>query len=171
MEFKDVIAKRQSTRAYLDKPVQEDKLNRILEAARLAPSAHNGQKWKFVVVRDPGRRQQMMKACNNQPMIGQAPVVIAAIALDPEWKMPCGVYSHPVDLGIAVEHMALAAVDEGLGACWVGAFSQDKVKEVLQIPGRYVVVGVLPIGYSNQQRAPSSRKSIEEIVCYEMFTE
>jgi nitroreductase len=104
-------------------------------------------------------------------MIGQAPVLIAAVALDPAYKMPCGVHSHTVDLGIAVEHMVLAAVDEGLGACWVGAFSQEKVKEVLQIPGKYVVVGVLPIGYANQQRAASSRKSFEEIVCYEIFKE
>jgi len=171
MEFKDIVVKRQSVRTYLDKPVGEDKLSRILESARLAPSAHNGQPWKFVVVRDSQKRQEMMQACNNQTMIGQAPVVIVAVAINTDWVMPCGLSSYPIDLAIAVEHMVLTAVEEGLGSCWVGAFSQEKVKEVLGIPDKCVVVGILPVGFSNQIRGPSPRKSLEEIICYERFTE
>jgi nitroreductase len=171
MEFMDIIARRQSVREYLDKPVPEDKLKMILESARLAPSGGNRQQWKFIVVKDAATRQKLMEAASNQPMVAQAPVIIAAVALDPVRMMMCDVPSYAVDLSIAIEHMVLAAASEGLGTCWIGAFSQDKAREALGVPSKYKVVTVLPVGYPKQIRAASPRKSFEEVFCFETFKE
>jgi len=171
MELKEAIERRQSIRAYEDKPVPEEKLKKVLEAARLAPSASNRQPWKFVVVRESKRRQELARAANGQTFVGEAPIVIAAVATRVEHIMACGVPSHPVDLAIAVDHMTLAAIDEGLGTCWIGAFSQEKVKEILRIPEKYRVVALLPLGFPREEKEMKLRKPLEEIVCYETFTE
>jgi len=97
--------------------------------------------------------------------------VIAAVATNTEHVMSCGVPSHPVDLAIAVDHMTLAAVNEGLGTCWIGAFSQEKVKKILKIPERYRVVALFPLGYPKEGKGIKVRKSLSEIVCYETFQE
>ena len=171
MEFKKVIKQRRSVRDYKDTPVPEDKLLRVLEAARLAPSGSNRQPWKFIVVRDSKTRQKLAKAAMEQTWMAKAPVIIAAVATMPELMMICDVPDYPVDLAIAVDHMTLAAADEGLGTCWIGAFSQDKVHEFLGIPKKYKVVSLLPLGFPNQPPTPKTRKSLNEIVCYEIFKE
>ena len=171
MEFKDVVVKRQSVREYTDQPVPDDRLRRVLEAARLAPSGGNRQAWKFVVVKDPGTRQKLSQACNNQAFVGQAPVVIAAVATNPERVMMCGVPSYAIDMGIAMEHVALAAADEGLGTCWIGAFSQEQVRKILGVPDKYTVAAVMPLGYPTQLRDARPRKPFEEVFCFEKFTE
>ncbi len=169
MEFKETISKRQSIREYEDKPVPQDKLNRVLEAARLAPSGSNRQPWKFIVVKDSQRRRELAQAANQQTFVGQAPVIIAAVATNPDRIMSCGIPSYAVDLAIAITQMTLAAVDEGLGTCWIGAFSQDKVRETLGVPAKYKVVTVLPVGYPKRESMTKMRKSLEEVVCYEKF--
>ncbi len=171
MELNEVMTKRQSIRQFTDQPVPEDSLNIILEAARRSQSGGNRQQWKFVVVRDAQKRHQLMEAANNQPHVGQAPVIIAAVALDPARVMLCEVPSYAIDLGIAVENMALAAVDQGLGSCWIGAFSQDKARQTLGIPDKYKVAALLPLGYPKQLRGASPRKSMSEVVCYDSFRE
>ena len=171
MEFKDIIQKRRSVREFTDEPVSDEKLRRVLEAARLAPSASNRQAWKFVVVKDTNKRKALTQAANNQAFVGQAPIIIVAVALMPERIMTCGVPSYAVDLAIAMEHIVLAAVDEGLGTCWVGAFSQENVRRILGIPDKYKVVTVMPMGYPAGKTAARPRKPIEEVVCYEKFTE
>jgi nitroreductase len=171
MELKEVIKARRSVRDYEDKPVPEDKLLRVLEAARLAPSGGNGQPWKFIVVRDSKRRQQLAKAASGQTFVAKAPVVIAAVATIPERLQQCGVPAYAVDLAIAVDHMTLAAVDEGLGTCWIGAFSQEETRDILKVPAKYQIVALLPLGYSKQPEGAKTRKSLTEIVCYETFKE
>ena len=171
MELKEVIEKRESVRAYLDKPVPEEKLRNVLEAARLAPSANNIQPIKLVVVRDSNRRAELAKAADQQSFVGEAPVVIAAIATDTEHVMSCGIPSYPVDIAIAVDHMTLAAVDEGLGTCWIGAFSQEKVRQILHIPHKYSIVALLTLGFLGKENNVKHRKSLDEIVCYEHFKE
>jgi len=171
MEFKEVVKKRQSIRDFENRPVPEEKLRNVLEAARLAPSARNRQAIKLVVVKDMKCRQELAQAANNQTFVGKAPVVIAAVATSPEYIMSCGVPSYPVDLAIAMDHMTLAAVDEGLGTCWIGAFSQEKVKKILGIPERYRVVALLPLGFPREEKGVKIRKSLNEIVCYETFQE
>jgi len=168
MNVHQAIKTRRSIRSYKAEPVPEEKLKKVLEAARLAPSAHNEQEWKFVVVRDAERREQLSEAA-GQGFISEAPVIIVAVALDPEEVMSSGVPNYAIDLAIAVDHMTLAAVEEGLGTCWVGAFSQEKVKKVLGIPERYKVVVLLPLGFPADKPGPKSRKNLEEIVCDENY--
>ncbi len=171
MEFQDVIKKRYSVREYASRPVPDDKLARILEAARLAPTASNRQQLKLIVVKDANTRKALMGAANNQDHVGQAPLIIAAVAVDPERMMPCDVPAYAVDLAIVIEHMVLAATNEGLGTCWIGAFSQEKARKALGVPDKYKVVTVLPLGYPAKDGAPRAKKPLEEIVCYESLKE
>lgn len=171
MELKEAIETRKSIRNYQDKPVPEEKLLRVLEAARLAPSASNRQRWKFIVVREEQRRQELSRAAGGQAHVAQAPIVIAAVATMPEYVMKCGVPAYAVDLAIAVDHITLAAADQGLGTCWIGAFSQEEARNVLNVPEEYRIVALLPLGFPGQPGRPKVRKSLEEIVCYETFSE
>ena len=141
MDFFEAVRKRYSCRAYQDRPVEADKLNRVLDAARLAPSAKNLQDWRFVVVTDPSARKQMQVAANNQPFVGQAPVVIAACS-NSAYRMTCQQPIGPIDISIALEHIALAATSLGLATCWVGSFFPDKVRQVLGIPGDIEPYGI-----------------------------
>jgi len=163
MEVFEAIKNRRSVRAYKSTPVQEEKLKKILEAARLAPSAHNAQDWKFIVVKNQKMREKLVKAALDQEFIAQAPVVIVAVATEP------GVPFYALNFGIAVEHMVLQAVEEGLGTCWVGAFSQKEVKKILKIPEKYKAMVLLPLGYPADLPKKKIRKNIEEIVCYEKY--
>lgn len=171
MEVFEAIKIRRSVRSYKAEAVPEGKLKKVLEAARLAPSAHNEQEWKFVVVRDVQKRKELAEAALNQNFIAEALVIIVAVALNPDHIMSSGVPAFAVDLAIAVDHMTLKATEEGLGTCWIGAFSQEKVKKVLEIPERYKVVVLLPLGFPADTPEPKSRKNIEEIVCYENFSD
>lgn len=169
MEVKEAILQRKSIRNYKDTPVPEEKLRNVLEAARMAPSGANRQPWKFVVVRDGEKRVLLSDASGGQAHVAAAPVVIAAVTTAPDNMMMCEVPGYPVDLAIAVDHMTLAAVDEGLGTCWIGAFSQDKAREILGIPNNCKIVALLTLGYPDDPGRPKTRKSLDEIVCYETY--
>ena len=170
MNVIEAIKSRRSVRSYLDKPIEPEKLEQILEAARLAPSACNYQDWKFVVVQDAGTRQALAKACNDQTFIGQAPVVIGACSTDPQRRMASGQPTSAVDLAIAVDHMTLAAVELGLGSCWIGAFDAPAVGKLLGVPDGAVVVHVLPLGYPAKTSSARPRKSASEVICQEKFS-
>ena len=168
MDVMEAIKKRYSVRSYQDRAVETDKLESILEAARLAPSASNRQEWRFIVVRDKDIRQRLMQAAKDQAFVGQAPVVIAACAKTDSHVMTCGQQCYPIDVAIAIEHMALKATEEGLGTCWVGAFYEDKVKEILNIPQGIRVVELLALGYpAKSSPGHKNRLPLEEIVIYE----
>jgi nitroreductase len=169
MEILETIRKRRSIRTYQDKIVEPEKLNRVLEAARLAPSASNRQEWRFVVVQDINTREQLMKAASNQRFVAQAPVVIAACADTDMHVMRCGQLCYTIDVAIAIDHMTLQAVEEGLGTCWVGAFDQAEVKRILNIPERIQIVSMLTLGYPAITPTPSRRKKLEEIVMHEKW--
>ena len=171
MNVIEVIKKRCSVRSYQDRAVETEKLESILEAARLAPSASNRQEWRFVVVRDKDIRQRLMQAAKDQAFVGQAPVVIACCAKTDSHVMTCGQQCYPIDVAIAIEHMALKATEEGLGTCWVGAFYEDKVKEILGIPQDIRVVALLVLGYPVKLRPnPKDRLRLKEIVMYERWS-
>ena len=169
MDVRRAILERRSVRTYESREIPEESLNKILEAARLAPSAANRQLWKFVVVRDEKRRRALADAAGGQGFVGEAPIIIAAVGLQPDHLMGCGVPAYAVDLAIAVDHMTLQAVELGIGSCWIGAFSQEGVKKILKIPDKYKVVTLLPIGYPATSGGSKIRKSVEEVVCYETF--
>lgn len=170
MALMEQIKKRYSVRSYQNRPVEKNKLDAVLEAARLAPSAKNFQEWRFVVVQDAETRQRLVPAANNQAFIGQAPVVIACCATNCEYVMRCGQLSYPIDLAIAIDHMTLQAVEEGLGTCWVGSFFEDQVKNVLGIPKGIRVVELLALGYPADQPRPKNRSPIESIVSYDKWS-
>lgn len=170
MDVHQAIKTRYSCRSYKPDPVPEEKLKKVLEAARLAPSAHNEQEWKFVVVKNIEKRKELSEAA-GQSFIAEAPVIIVAVATDPEHILSSEVPAYAVDLAIAADHITLAAVEEELATCWIGAFSQEKVKKVLGIPERYKVVVLLPLGFPADKPGPKSRKNLEEIVCYENFSD
>lgn len=166
MEVLDVIQKRYSVRKYLDRSVEEDKLERVLEAARLAPSASNRQIWRFVVVRDTERRQALAEAA-GQAFLAEAPVVIAGCAADTSRVMRCGVPCHIVDVAIALEHIALQAVAEGLGTCWIGAFDQEAARAAIGVPAEVEIVELMPLGYPATEMPPKSRHPLQDIVMYD----
>ena len=170
MEVFKAIQTRRSVRKYQSAPVPEEKLKKVLEAARIAPSAHNAQDWKFVVVKDQEKRKALAEGA-GQSFIAKSPVIIVAIGLEPEHLLSSGNPAYAINLAIAVDHMTLAAVEEGLGTCWIGAFSQEEVKKALNIPEDYQVVALLPLGFPADLLKSKIRKSLKEIVSYETFTE
>ena len=170
MDVQEAIRCRRSVREYQPRAVEEEKLARLIEAARLAPSARNLQEWKFVIVR---RRETRLKlaALAAQPFIGTAPVVIAACAVETKLVMRCGQLAYPIDVAIALDHLALAAVEEGLGSCWIGAFDEEKVKALLGVPAEVRIVELLTLGYPEEPLKPrrKSRKPLDEIVVREKW--
>ncbi len=170
MHVMEAIRERRSVRAYQDRPVPHEVLLRVLEAARLAPSAANRQLRKFVVVREAAARAALAEAANRQRFVAEAPVVIAGVGLAPERKMSCDIPSDPVDVAIALDHLSLAAVEEGLGTCWIGAFDQAQVKRLLGIPDTADVIELMTPGYPADQPRPKNRKPLEELVAWERFS-
>ena len=163
------IQQRYSVRLYQKRPVEKEKLETILQAARLAPSAKNFQEWRFVVVQDADMRKKLCVAANNQAFVGEAPVVIVCCTAISDYVMRCGHLAYPIDVAIAMEHMVLQAVEEGLGTCWVGSFYEDKVKAILGIPAPVRVVQLLTLGYPADKLQASSRVPLEQIVCHERW--
>lgn len=168
MNVLNAIKTRKSVRAYLGKPIDHETLAVVLEAGRLAPSASNRQEWRFVIVRDLNSRSQLADAANKQEFVGEAPVVIVACAETDNHVMGCGQPCYPIDVAIALDHITLAAVEVGLGTCWIGAFDEKRVKDLLGIPEEIRVVGLMPIGYpSNPLPVKKNRFPLEKIVKYE----
>ena len=170
MDVMEAVSKRRSVRSWQDKPVEPDKLERVLEAGRLAPSANNRQPWRFVVVTDESTRKKLAVAANDQTFVGKAPVVLVGCAVETDRVMACGQHCYPIDVAIAMTHITLAAVNEGLGTCWIGAFSEEKVKKVLGIPEEVRIVELMPLGYpETPPGAARSRKTMQEFCVYEQW--
>lgn len=169
MDVSKAIRSRRSIRAYDPREVEEEKLLRLLESGRLSPSAGNRQERRFVVVRDARKRELLSEAAKNQGFVAEAPVVIAACSVETEYVMACGQPAYPIDTAIAVDHMTLQAVEDGLGTCWVGAFDEKKVKEILNIPDNVRVVQLLALGYPSDVPGPRPRKSLDDIVMWEKW--
>ena len=170
MNIYKTIKKRYSARSYAAKEIPEQKLNRVLQAARLAPSAHNSQPYKLVVVKNKSKIEKLAGAA-GQDFISQAPAVIAAVSLEPQKTMSCKTPTFAVDIAIALDHLTLAAVEEGLGTCWIGAFSQERVKEILEVPSKYRVALMMPLGFPEDAPGPKKRKETEELVSWDKFNE
>jgi len=169
MEVFTAIRERRSVRAYKDTDVEEEKLKKVLDAARLAPSANNRQEWKFIVVRNRDTRVKLAHAALGQSFVAQAPVVIVACATETSHVMTCGQNAYTVDVSIACAYMILQAFELGLGTCWLGAFKEDEVKHILKIPRNVRVVTMTPLGYPDQPPSMKKRKSLNQIVCLERY--
>jgi len=165
MDIYEAINKRYACRNYASKPIEKEKLERIIEAARLAPSAKNLQDWRFVIVTDEKLRKDVAVACNEQNFIASAPAVIVGCS-NSDYTLRCGLKSASIDVAIAMEHFALAATAEGLATCWIGSFFPEKIKALLNIPERVEIIEIMPIGYPADKETHRPRESVEKIVCY-----
>ena len=164
MDFYEVIKTRRSIRKYQDRPVEEDKVQRILEAARVAPSAANRQPWQFIVVRTEKIKKEFQRAYNRN-WFWQAPLVICACGREKEaWRRSDGKTYVDVDVAIAMDHLILAATAEGLGTCWIGAFNPSEVRRILNFPDELEPIALTPLGYPASSPKPTYRKPLEEIV-------
>jgi len=180
VKFLDLVKTRQSVRKYLDKPVEREKIERCLEAARLAPSASNSQPWSFIVVDDPKLKEAVAKETFSQLISFnhfslQAPVLIILISersgfLNKVAEAIKDKQFSLIDIGIAAEHFCLQATEEGLGTCMLGWLNEKGVKKLLNIPQPKRVELIITMGYpeSNQIR-PKKRKSIDQIKNYNSY--
>jgi nitroreductase len=172
METFEAIRRRKSVRAYAPARVEKEKLERILEAARLAPSAENIQPWYFIVVTDPEKRKQIAGGGRFAGFIEDAPVLIVGCGdqrASPKW--------YSIDVAIAMQNMVIAATSEGLGTCWIGSFDEGLVRKLLKIPENYRVVALLTVGYPREKLDLTGKvvhllhrkKRLEEIVGFEEY--
>ncbi|UCE16360.1 MAG: nitroreductase family protein [Candidatus Bathyarchaeota archaeon] len=173
MDFYEVIRTRRSVRSFKKNPIPEEVLNRVLEAVRVAPSGSNRQPWKFILVMDDAVKQKMISACDNQKFVAEAPLIIVACGRKLLFNRGgyMGEMSVLVDVSIAFTHLILAARAEGLGTCWIGAFNNDKIKKLLEVPNGYEVVAATPLGYPSKDvfTEPRNRKNLNEIVSQDKF--
>ncbi len=169
----EVIESRKSIRSYKPQEVEEEKLDYILQAFRKAPSAKNIQPWKLVVVKNKKIIKDLSIACNNQTFIAEAPILIVACARESEAYGIMGGYmnSYPIDIALALEHLILAATEKGLGTCWIGAFKEKLVKDILSIPEDIRAVALTPVGYPAREGGTRGRKPLSEIVSYDKYIE
>jgi len=164
MNFYEVIKKRCSIRSYKPNPVEEEKLNRILEAARMAPSAANRQPICFVIIKDEKTKQQL-KRVYDEKWFYTAPIIICVCSIpEKAWIRSDGRNYADIDAAIAMDHLILAATEEGLATCWVAAFKVSILKSLLKLPPGMEPIAMTPIGYPQDIPEPTYRKPIEDIV-------
>jgi len=168
MAVLEAIRKRYSCRAYQDKNIEKEKLNQILEAARLAPSAKNQQDWRFVVLTDKEKKHKLVEAANNQTFMENAGAIIVACSVSSE-VMRCGQAVGPIDVAIALEHICLQAAQLGLATCWIGSFYPDKVRPIVGIPQDVAIIELMALGYPADKQKEPKREPMEKIVCYEKW--
>jgi len=169
MEFSDLVEKRYSVRAYKPDPVEEDKLQQVLETARLAPTAANRQPFQLIVIHTVGREEEL-KCIYGREWFVQAPLVICACGMpDRNWVRCDGKNYNDVDVAIVMDHLILSAANLGLGTCWIGAFDPDAAREVLGLPDGVEPIAFTPLGYPADQSRPKKRKALSELVRYEKW--
>jgi len=169
MTVTEAIHGRYSCRTYQDKAIEKQKLDAILEAARLAPSAKNLQDWRFVVVTDKQSKRQVAKAANNQMFIADAGAIVVACSVS-DYVMRCGQAVAPIDVAIAIEHICLQAAELGLGTCWIGSFYPDQVRPIVGVPPHVAIIELLALGYPSDSWRQPKREPMDKIVCFEKWS-
>jgi len=173
MNLSEVIMNRRSIRKYEDKEVDDDLINKIIEAGIWAPSAGNMQSWEVIVVKDHQRKVQLAVACYVREFIAQAPVVLVVCAYKRRSGAIYGDRGRDLyciqDAACAAQNMLLKIHDLGLGACWNGAFDEDSVSDLLKIPEGIRPVAIITVGYPDEEPVPPERMEIEEFVHHEKY--
>jgi nitroreductase len=175
----DLIISRQSDRKYSDTPIEQEKLDRIIEAGRMSPSACNAQPWKFVVVNDPSLVLKVADAASAKLLgmnsfVAQAPLIIVIVREKPNMSSKVGAtikdkdYSL-FDIGIATENICLQAKAEGIGSCIIGWFDEKMIRKILEIPKSKRVELLITLGYSLSEQREKRRKPPEETVSYNKY--
>jgi nitroreductase len=171
MDVYDAIRTRRSVRAYLATPIPDDVLQRVLDAARVAPSAGNRQPTRLVLVTKPEERRKLAQMCGNQGFIAEAPVVVVACGQRMNLQSGKPELRVVIDGALAVDHLTLAARAEGLGTCWIGVVGSSEIKRYLGLPDDTDVVGVTPLGYPKGDAfaEPGKRIAMDEFVRWETW--
>ena len=166
MDFRDLVKKRYSVRAYRRDPIPEDVLQRILEAAALAPTAANRQSFRLYMIATAGKEEEL-KRIYGRDWFTSAPYVVCGCSIPAgNWVRRDGKNYSDVDIAIVFDHLVLAAADEGLGTCWIGAFDAGAAREVLNLPEGEEPVLFTPLGFPADQPSPKKRKPMSELVAF-----
>ena len=168
MEYSQLIAKRYSVRAYKPDPVEDDKLHKILEAARLAPTAANRQPFQIVIVHTDGRKEELGRIYHREWFV-QAPLILCGVGVPREgWVRSDDQRRYlDVDVAIVMDHLILEAANQGLGTCWIAAFNAKAARQALGLPEDVEPLIFTPLGYPADQPKAKERKPIETLVRYE----
>lgn len=167
MSFLELVQARYSVRSYKPDQVPDEVLGKVLEAARLAPTADNRQSFRLIVIRTAGRQSELKRIYNRDWFV-QAPLVICVCAVPSEaWVRSDGRNYADIDAAIAMDHLTLAAADLGLGTCWIAAFDVKATREVLGVPHNIEPLAFTPLGYPAEQAGEKHRKPLDELVHYE----
>ena len=173
MNFLELAKQRYSSRKYKDKNIEKEKLDYVLEAGRIAPSANNTQPWVFIVVKDKNRDK--LRDCYHREWFNSAPVYIVICGNHKQsWKRTADGKDHcDIDVSIATDHMTLAATQKGLATCWVCNFDKNMVVDLLNLPEHIEPIAILPIGYptdeTNTERHETKRKTTTDVVYFEEY--
>ncbi len=173
MDVFEAIKNRRSVRAFSNQPVSDEEIDRLIDAARWAPSAGNLQPWEFIVVREPEIKHGLCRAAGNQTFIEEAPVVVVVCA-DPQ-RSAKGYRSRGINLyclqdtAAATQNMLLTAQAMGLATCWVGAFHEEEARKVLRIPDGVRPVAIVPVGHAAEKPRARPRRPMNEIVHRETY--
>ncbi len=180
MDFKELVQQRESTRKYSDKPVEREKIEQIMEACRLAPSACNSQPWRFVVATDKAVKDELAEACYG-PLLRfnkfarEAPVIAAIIGEKPKWLSRIGGNVkdkdfYLMDIGIVAEHFCLQAADLGLGSCMLGWFDEPKARKILKVPESKRILLLITLGYPVKENIRRKiRKTEKEMWTWDVY--
>lgn len=171
MDFEQLITHRYSSRSYQPREVPEETLEKVLNAARLAPTAANRQPFQMIVIPTEGRKEELLQIYNRDWFV-QPPLVICAVGLPEKgWVR----HKHDgqnytwVDVAIAFDHLTLQAAELGLGTCWIAAFNPQAARDILELPEEAVPVAFTPLGYPQDQPGPKTRKKLSDLVRYESW--
>ncbi|MBM7624993.1 nitroreductase family protein [Sporohalobacter salinus] len=175
MDPLNLIKTRRSIRRYLDKSVSNELIEKIINAARFTPSAHNKQPWKFIVTRDDQKLKELSESSNYASFLSSAPVAIIVCADYKNSQQREAANEHFVeyfciqDTAAAIQNILLAAHGLGLGTCWIGDYSEEQLSEMFDIQEPYYPVGIISLGFTDKNPATPKRKSLDEVLCYEKF--
>ena len=173
MELLEAIKGRRSVRAFKQQDVPEETVEKLIDAARHAPSAGNIQPWEFVIVRNLEVKRKLARAALNQAFVEEAPVVIVVCANERRSSMGYGFRGKTLyciqDTAAATQNILLTAYSLGLGACWIGAFNEDEAKQALNAPEGIRTVAIIPVGYSDETPSHRGIRLLSQIVHYENF--
>ncbi|MDE1822482.1 MAG: nitroreductase family protein [Euryarchaeota archaeon] len=177
MDVQEAIKAWKPCLAFQLRPIQDESLQRVLNAARFASSADNQQPWRFIVVRGEDAKRKLSQAVTKGHFLTKAPIVLVALGVEEASASLLGGYmlAYPLDVAASIQNLLVAATGEGLGSCWCTEFREDKIREQLELPEGVRVLGVLPLGYPEpatpgNNGGHAARKTLSEIVGYDTYS-
>lgn len=162
MNIFEAINKRRSVRAYQDKEISDNDLNKILEAARMAPTSFNAQNFKLIIIKD-AKKKTDLASLSRSPFIAKAPLILVALSVNKENKYA------PLDVAIVLNHIMLSAWDLGIGTVFIGAYHNDEIRKFLGAPETSEMIALMPLGYPADKEIPKKRRELNELVSYEKY--